>query len=129
MFIDHVLFERPLSTVESWEVAYAGGKLQASAVLQGSPKLQEVQLAYTSYSDAKYLRYLRSVDFADAPQYNHTKAKWTTVPMQPDGSKWSVAIDIPGPQPEFVAAFIDVKDEYRGKPGYVSSFVCEIQRK
>ncbi len=126
MFIDHVFFDRPLSAIESWDLTYTDGRLHASAVLLGTPELKEVQLAYTGYSDPKYLR---SVHFADAPQDNYTKAEWTIVTMQHDGSKWSVAIDLPGPPPEFVAGFVDVKDEYRGKPGYVSSFVREVHRR
>ena len=126
MFIDHVLFSRPIGKAEIDKLSFDGQKATCTAQLTGGSEVREVQLFYAT---SNHPNFLRSSNFKDTPGNDHHRnAEWFAVPMTRQGKHWTAEISTEKPSDPFIACFVDVKDEHEGRPGYYSSYVSWAER-
>ena len=120
MFIDHVLFSRPIGKAELEKVSFNRQEVTCTARLTGGGEIKEVHLYYATSNDPNFLR---SSSFNDTPKNNYIKAEWLSVPMTRHEDHWTAEINTEDPSDQFIACFVDVKDEYEDRPGHYSSYV------
>ncbi len=129
MWIDHVFFGRPISSVKLVNASYTGGQVTVTARLPNdAPQVQHVQFVYATSSEPDFLRsrFLKST-----PRNNHVQAKWKTVPMERrpgSDNEWTATFRPPGPASSFVAGFVDVEDQAGTTKGYAASRMIWLER-
>ena len=123
MWIDHVLFDRPLSHLSVEQLSYEAGRITCRARVTGKPAVRKVHLVYAGTNNPDFL----ASSFSGARNKdNYTRAKWQTIPMDRDRETWSVTFDVPNPRPRYAACFVDVRDEFKGRPGHVTSLIRQL---
>ena len=119
MALDVVLLGRPLSRIRSVDSQVTGRTLSASARVRGGADVQEVRLYYATFSDVNTFN---SSNLPDTPERNFEDLLWQSVPMnQGVVGRWDVDLDLSASTDDFVAFFVDVRDTFQGRNGYVSS--------
>jgi hypothetical protein len=118
MWIDHLFYQRPLTSVAVEAMEYRSGRIRGTAEISGKTRLDGVQLFCLSTGEPKYFRSRR---FLDAPDDCYLKAVRHAVPMKRDGQRWSVDAEVPGTKNRFAACFVAVTDFAGRTRGYASS--------
>jgi hypothetical protein len=118
MWIDHLFYQRPLTSVAVEAVEYRSGRIRGTAKISGKTRLDAVQLFCLSTGEP---RYFRSRRFLDAPDDCYLKAVWHAVPMKRDGQRWTVDAELPGTKNRFAACFVAVTDFAGRTRGYACS--------
>jgi hypothetical protein len=125
MWIDHTLFDRPLSRLSIEELSFEAGRITCCTRVNGKPVVQEVNLLYSRTNNSEFL----ASSYLDARNKdNYTRARWQMIPMSLDGETWTVMFDVPNPRPKYVACFVDIRDEFEGRPGHLTSFIRLLPR-
>jgi hypothetical protein len=120
MWIDHTLFNRPLRQLSVKELSYTAGRITCCTLVTGKPTVQEVNLHYTGTNNPDFLD---SFYLKPRNKDNYTRAKWQMIPMIRNGQSRTVRFDVPSPRCKYVACFVDVRDEFEGRPGHLTSFI------
>lgn len=120
MWVDHTLFDQPLSQLSVEELSYEVGRITCRVRVTGKPAVQEVNLACTFTNNPEFLATSLTVARTED---NYTRAKWQRIPMDRGGETWTVMFDVPNPKPQYAACFVDVRDEFKGQPGHVTSLI------
>ena len=120
MFIDHVLFSRPIGKAEIEKVSFNVQKVTCKAQLTGGGEIKDVYLYYTT---SNHPNFLCSSSFNDTPKNNYIKAEWLSVPMTLQEDLWTAEISTAETSDKFITCFVVVTDEYEGRPGHYSSYV------
>lgn len=123
MWVDHTLFGRPLSQLSVEGLSYEAGKVICRARVTGMSVVQEVNLVCTRTNNPEFL----ATSLARArTEGNYTQARWEVIPMTRNGRTWTVTFVVPKPKPKYAACFVDVRDEFRGRPGHVTSLIWQV---
>jgi hypothetical protein len=123
MWIDHTLFDRPLSQLSIEKLSYKSGRITCNTRVTGKPAVKEVNLLYTRTNNPEFLT---SAYLAARNKDNYTRAKWQKISMNRNGETWTVTFDVPKPRPKYAACFVDVCDEFKGRPGHVTSLIRQL---
>jgi hypothetical protein len=123
MWIAHTLFDRPLSQLSVEVLVYKAGRIICRSRATGKPAVQEVNLFYTHTNNPEFLD---SPYIGARNKDNYTRAKWQMIPMNPNGETWTVTFDVPNPKPKYMACFVDVRDEFKGRPGHITSLIRQL---
>ena len=123
MWIDHTLFERPLSRVTIEHMSFRDGRLECRARIQGKPAVRRVRLWWAASNNPDFLA---GPNATTDSRDNYTRAKWKPLAMANDGATWTTSVEIPEPRPRYTACFVDVLDEFAGRPGHVTSLVRQL---
>jgi hypothetical protein len=120
MWIDHTLFDRPLSQLSVEKLSYEAGRIKCSARINGKPVVQEVKLFYSRTNNPEFLA---SSYLNPRNKDNYARARWQMIPMSRNGESWIVTFDVPNPRCKYLACFVDIRDEFEGRPGHLTSFI------
>ncbi|MHC4518320.1 MAG: alpha/beta hydrolase family protein, partial [Planctomycetota bacterium] len=123
MWIDHTLFGRPLSGLSIEELSCHAGKITCRATVTGRPTVKAVNLLFTRTDNPEFLATAHTVP---RRKDNYTQARWQTTPMHRDGKTWTVTLAVPNPKPKYIACFVDVRDELKGRPGHITSLIRQL---
>lgn len=123
MWIDHALFDRPLSQLSVEELSYETGRVTCHVRVTGKPAVRDVNLVCTRTDNPAFLASSLS---GTRSKDNYTQTIWQVIPMTRNGETWTVAFDIPNPKSKYAACFVDVRDEFEGRPGHVTSLIRQL---
>jgi hypothetical protein len=122
MWIDHTLFDRPLSRISFERLSYESGRVTCCVQVAGEPQLRDVNLVWTRTNNPKFLA--TSLSGAhNGNKDNYTQARWEALPLTRNGEIWTATLDVPNPKPEYIACFVDVRDEFEERPGHVTTLI------
>jgi len=126
MWVDHTLFDRPLSQFSVEALSYEDGRVTCRVSVTGNPTVHEVNLVCTQTNNPEFLGTWHAV-----PRNKDTykQASWEIVPMTHKAGIWTVTYDISNPRPRYVACFVDVRDTFEGRPGHVTSLIRQLPAK
>jgi len=120
MWIDHTLFDRPLSEPSIEQASYTAGRFSCRTQVASEATVQEVNLIWTRTNNPDFLA-TSHTGARSQKKDNYSQANWVTAAMTRQGAVWSVTIDVPDPVPAHIAYFVDVLDTHQGRPGRVTS--------
>ena len=125
MWIDHTLFDRPLSQISVERLSYESDKVTCRAKVPGEPKVREVNLVWTRNNNPKFLA-TSLAGARNGNKDNYTQASWEAIPFTTNGEIWTVTFDVPNPKPNYIACFVDVRDEFEGRLGHVTTLIRQL---
>ncbi|MHC4227584.1 MAG: alpha/beta fold hydrolase [Planctomycetota bacterium] len=123
MWVDHTLFDRPLSQLSVEELSYDAGRITCRVRVTGKPSVQKVNLVCAQTNNPKFLTTSLTVARTED---NYTQAHWEVIPMTRSGKTWSLTFNVPNPKPKYTACFVDVRDEFEGRPGHITSLIRQL---
>jgi len=125
MWVDHVLFKRPLSRLSVETLSYEEGRITCRTRVTGQPAVREVNLVCTPTNNPEFLGTAHTGP-RNEEKDNYSQASWKVIPMTRKADVWAVTFDVPNPKCEYVACFVDVRDEFEGRPGHATSLIRRL---
>ena len=123
MWVDHILFDRPLSQLSINKLSYNNGALSCEVQVKGNQEVKEVNLVYALTENPEFLNTSLT---RHSNKDNYTQAKWEVVPMIRKGGSWVVNTMVINPGATYAACFVHVSDSFAGRPGHVTSITCQL---
>ena len=123
MWVDHILFDRPLSQLSINKLSYNNGALSCEVQVKGNQEVKEVNLVYALTENPEFLNTSLTLH---SNKDNYTQAKWEVVPMIRKGGSWVVNTMVINPGATYAACFVHVSDSFAGRPGHVTSITCQL---
>jgi hypothetical protein len=123
MWVEHVLFDRPLSRLSIEELSYENGALVCGTRVEGMADIKEVNLVYALTENPDFLNTSLA---RNSSKDNYTQAKWKVVPMIRKGKSWRVRVDVANPKSKYAACIVHLRDAYQDRPGHLTTITRQV---
>jgi len=106
-------------------LSYEAGRISAHVRVSDKTAVQGVNLVWAPTINPEFLGSAH-IGPRNAKKDNYSQARWQTVPMTRNNKTWTVTFALPSPKPKFVACFVHVHDEYKRRPGHITSLIRQL---